>query len=122
MTTQKLDGAIDPVSGRPVGASERIREISWADLPLGCPMPDRSLWDVHPRVYLPIHLSGRERCPYCSTLYVLRDPQPGDAVPAFANAQIEQCYQRALARSMRHASTPLPVTLTAPSAHSGRLS
>ncbi len=122
MTTQKLDGAIDPVSGRPVGASERIREISWTDLPLGCPMPDRSLWDVHPRVYLPIHLGGRERCPYCSTLYVLRDPQPGDAVPVFANAQIEQCYQRALARSMRHASTPLPVTLTAPSAHSGRLS
>ncbi|MHB8310426.1 zinc-finger domain-containing protein [Metallibacterium sp.] len=122
MTTQKLDGAIDPVSGQPVGASERIREISWTDLPLGCPMPDRSLWDVHPRVYLPIHLSGRERCPYCSTLYVLRDPRPGDAVPAFANAQIEQYYQRALARSTRQANTSLPVTLIAPCAHSGRLS
>jgi uncharacterized Zn-finger protein len=122
MTTQKLDGTIDPVSGRPVGASERIREISWTDLPLGCPMPDRSLWDVHPRVYLPIHFSGRERCPYCGTLSVLRDPQPGDAVPSFANAQIEQCYQRALARNLRHAGTPLPVTPIAPSAHSGRLS
>ncbi|MHB8535675.1 MAG: zinc-finger domain-containing protein [Sulfuricaulis sp.] len=48
-------------------------EVTRADLPLSCPMPDMTLWDSHPRVYLPIEDSGEERCPYCGAVYVLKD-------------------------------------------------
>lgn len=52
---------------------ERRREITKADLPLHCPMPGTALWNSHPRVFLPIDVTGEERCPYCGTLYVLKD-------------------------------------------------
>jgi len=48
-------------------------EITRADLPLSCPMPAMSLWNSHPRVYLPIEASGQERCPYCGAVYVLKE-------------------------------------------------
>ena len=47
-------------------------EVARADLPLSCPMPGMSLWNSHPRVYLPIEASGQERCPYCGAVYVLK--------------------------------------------------
>lgn len=55
---------------KPTSAPRRY-EVTAADLPLCCPMPRQSLWDAHPRVYLPIAESGREICPYCSAEYVL---------------------------------------------------
>ena len=48
-------------------------EITRADLPLHCPMPDMTLWNSHPRVWLPIEETGEARCPYCGALYVLKD-------------------------------------------------
>jgi uncharacterized Zn-finger protein len=48
-------------------------EVTRADLPLSCPMPGMTLWNSHPRVYLPIETSGEERCPYCGAVYVLKD-------------------------------------------------
>jgi len=39
---------------------------------LSCPMPGMTLWNSHPRVYLPIEDSGEERCPYCGAVYVLK--------------------------------------------------
>ncbi len=48
-------------------------EITRQDLPLHCPMPGMSLWNSHPRVYLPIEQSGQERCPYCGAVFVLLD-------------------------------------------------
>ncbi len=48
-------------------------EVTRADLPLSCPMPGMTLWNSHPRVYLPIEASGEERCPYCGAVYVLKD-------------------------------------------------
>jgi uncharacterized Zn-finger protein len=48
-------------------------EITHKDLPLHCPLPGTSLWNSHPRVYLPIEESGEERCPYCGALFVLVD-------------------------------------------------
>lgn len=48
-------------------------EVTRADLPLSCPMPDQKLWNSHPRVYLPIDRTGEEMCPYCSTRYRLVD-------------------------------------------------
>lgn len=50
----------------------RLCEITLADLPLSCPPRDDRIWDAHPRVYLPIEDSGEERCPYCSTNYILK--------------------------------------------------
>jgi uncharacterized Zn-finger protein len=48
-------------------------EVTHKDLPLSCPMPDMRLWDGHPRVYLPIEESGKEKCPYCGAEFVLTD-------------------------------------------------
>ena len=47
-------------------------EITSKDLPLHCPMPNMSLWNSHPRVYLPIEDSGEASCPYCGAVYVLK--------------------------------------------------
>ena len=52
--------------------TQSLYEVGEADLPLHCPMDGMSLWNSHPRVYLPIEASGRERCPYCGAIYVLK--------------------------------------------------
>ena len=46
-------------------------EITENDLPLHCPMPSMSLWNSHPRVFLPINKRGKAKCPYCGTDYIL---------------------------------------------------
>lgn len=46
-------------------------DISRRDLPLHCPLPDMSLWNSHPRVYLPIEETGKAKCPYCGTEFTL---------------------------------------------------
>ena len=57
-------------------ASTRRRyEVTAADLPLSCPMPDMRLWDAHPRVYLPIAEEGHVTCPYCDAEYFLKIEQ-----------------------------------------------
>jgi uncharacterized Zn-finger protein len=56
----------------PANAQNRY-EVTRKDLPLHCPMKGMSLWNSHPRVYLPIEASGEERCPYCGAVYVLKD-------------------------------------------------
>lgn len=48
-------------------------EIRRADLPLHCPMPGSTLWNSHPRVFLPIEDTGKAKCPYCGAEYVLKD-------------------------------------------------
>ena len=45
--------------------------VARKDLPLSCPLPETPVWDLHPRVYLPIEKSGEAHCPYCGTHYVL---------------------------------------------------
>jgi len=48
-------------------------EVDAKQLPLHCPTPETSLWNSHPRVYLPIEENGGQtRCPYCGTLYKLK--------------------------------------------------
>lgn len=46
-------------------------EVGEADLPLACPMPGMSLWNSHPRVFLPIEKTGEAKCPYCGASYTL---------------------------------------------------
>lgn len=38
-----------------------------------CPNPNMTQWSSHPKVYLSLAESGQARCPYCSTLYKLKD-------------------------------------------------
>ena len=60
-------------SAASAGRAGAAYEITRADLPLHCPMKGMSLWNSHPRVFLPIEKSGEERCPYCGAVYVLKD-------------------------------------------------
>jgi uncharacterized Zn-finger protein len=49
-------------------------ELKESDLPAHCPMPGTSLWDSHPRVYLPVKENGgRAKCPYCGAEYFLKE-------------------------------------------------
>lgn len=50
-------------------------EVRRSELPLSCPRPGDSLWNMHPRVYLPIdeEPDGEAVCPYCGAHYRLVD-------------------------------------------------
>lgn len=52
--------------------ASRIYEVEESDLPLSCPMPEMTLWNSHPRVYLPIEETGSAKCPYCGAEFTLR--------------------------------------------------
>ena len=57
----------------PANAENRY-QVTRADLPLSCPMPAMSLWNSHPKIYLPIaEQGGRAKCPYCGAEYDLAD-------------------------------------------------
>ena len=49
------------------------RAIERSELPLHCPLPSDSLWNSHPRVYIPIQeaVDGQAKCPYCGTEFYL---------------------------------------------------
>ena len=47
-------------------------EVGSSDLPLHCPLDSMSLWNSHPRVFLPIEDTGRAVCPYCGSEFVLK--------------------------------------------------
>ena len=51
---------------------QRHIEVTDADLPLHCPLPSMTLWNSHPRVFMPIEKTGQSLCPYCGTLYTLK--------------------------------------------------
>ena len=51
--------------------AERVYKVTRADLPLHCPLPSMYLWNSHPKVYLPIEVTGEAKCPYCSSTYRL---------------------------------------------------
>lgn len=69
MPTESTVGRTDLVTPNAQGRYE----VGRADLPLSCPMPGMSLWNSHPKVYLPIEETGHARCPYCGAEYVLID-------------------------------------------------
>lgn len=60
-----------PLETLPPNAQSRY-EVTAGDLPLSCPMPSMSLWNSHPRVYLPIESTGFAKCPYCSAEFTLK--------------------------------------------------
>lgn len=48
-------------------------DVTRADLPLHCPMDGMTLWNSHPKVYLPIEKTGHAKCPYCGAEFTLVD-------------------------------------------------
>lgn len=54
---------------------QRYIEVTAHDLPLACPMPNMSLWNSHPKVYISLG-GGKARCPYCGTLYKFKGELP----------------------------------------------
>ena len=63
----------DPRHGASTPNDRREYRIPRAQLPLHCPLPEMSLWNSHPRVYLPIEETGAAKCPYCGTDFRLAD-------------------------------------------------
>jgi len=47
--------------------------VSHEELPISCPRHDDTLWNQHPRVFLPIEKTGKANCPYCGKHYRLQD-------------------------------------------------
>lgn len=70
-TTQTRTGAAGKKTIEP--NAQNLYEVTRADMPLHCPLPGMSLWNSHPRVFLPIEDSGKAMCPYCGATYVLVD-------------------------------------------------
>jgi uncharacterized Zn-finger protein len=51
--------------------SQTLVEVTRDELPVHCPTPDSSLWNSHPRVFIPLNESPEARCSYCGTVYRL---------------------------------------------------
>lgn len=50
----------------------RSYEMRQQDLPVHCPLPEMSLWNSHPQVYIPLEQVGDEAtCPYCGAKFKL---------------------------------------------------
>jgi len=54
-------------------SNESVFHINKDQLPLHCPLPEMSLWNQHPRVFLPIEETGKSKCPYCGTEFILEE-------------------------------------------------
>lgn len=50
-----------------------IYKVTRDQLPLACPSSEDEVWNMHPRVYLPIEKTGEATCPYCGARYQLQD-------------------------------------------------
>ena len=55
--------------------TKRRYEITRAQLPVCCPLPGQSLWNAHPRVYLPLPVVQEAVCPYCEAHFVWVDKE-----------------------------------------------
>jgi uncharacterized Zn-finger protein len=51
---------------------ETSHQVTADDLPLHCPTSG-TMWNSHPRVYIPLDDAGHGKCPYCGTEYYLND-------------------------------------------------
>lgn len=68
-----MTGAAADNMGQQPPNARRHYEVSRKDLPLHCPMSGMSVWDSHPRVFIPVEATGEARCPYCGAEYTLVD-------------------------------------------------
>ncbi|HXD07879.1 MAG TPA: zinc-finger domain-containing protein [Burkholderiaceae bacterium] len=58
-------------------------EVSASDLQghgvVFCPNPRMPLWSNHPRVFIDVTTTGEGACPYCGTVYRLKEGERVDA-------------------------------------------
>jgi uncharacterized Zn-finger protein len=82
MKTPITDPALDTSGIQPPPRTTGIRVVTAKDLPLSCPLPEDEVWNMHPRVYLPIEDApdGEVVCPYCGARYRLA-PRASDGRP-----------------------------------------
>lgn len=57
--------------------TQRYIEVTADDLPLTCPMPNMSLWNLHPKVSISFKNGNETRCPYCGELYRFKGEHKG---------------------------------------------
>ena len=61
----------------PASTPRSVVEVTAADVQgpgvVFCPNPKQALWSNHPRVYIDVAKTGEGRCPYCGTVYKLKD-------------------------------------------------
>lgn len=38
-----------------------------------CPNPKQELWSNHPKVFIDVAAKGQGKCPYCGTVYKLKE-------------------------------------------------
>ena len=63
-----------PLQEKPEQANARDHYTVTRDqLPLSCPLPAMALWNSHPRVYLPVEVTGTAKCPYCGATFTLAE-------------------------------------------------
>lgn len=74
MEQQIIDPALDMAGVTAPPQVTEARVVTEKDLPLSCPLPGDEVWNMHPRVYLPIdeEPSGELSCPYCGARYRLQ--------------------------------------------------
>jgi len=57
--------------------SKAVVEVTAADVQgpgvVFCPNPKMALWSNHPRVFIDVAHSGEGKCPYCGTVYKVKD-------------------------------------------------
>ena len=75
LSPRRRDEIAPPVEAESVSEAntESRYEVTRADLPLSCPMPDMAVWNSHPKVYLPVEETGEAKCPYCGADFRLID-------------------------------------------------
>ena len=56
-----------------VACEQRLYKVTQAQLPLSCPMQEMTVWNAHPRVYLPVEKTGSAKCYYCGAEFILTD-------------------------------------------------
>ncbi len=56
---------------------EAVVLVTRDQLPMHCPAPNSTLWDGHPKVYIPLEGGGVQSCSYCGTRYHLVDAKSG---------------------------------------------
>lgn len=58
---------------KPVVRKSNIIKIKSSDLPISCPLPNATNWNLHPRVYLSLNEDNVAHCPYCGNEYHLEE-------------------------------------------------
>jgi len=53
--------------------ADTLVEVTRDELPIHCPTPATSLWNSHPKVFIPLDDAPEAKCSYCGTLYRLVD-------------------------------------------------